>query len=194
MRLDQLDSLKFPLLYGGGPCQLCLGDSRFTDQIVALRNDAELGQHLSGDSLAPAEHESWLEGQLARRDALNFVVLVRGEFAGTASLYNIEAGVRCEYGRVVMPDTGVRVFAVAAEFLCMSFAFEVLGVGEIYCRVREDNRGVANLHASIGWSRDARFDQPDSSEGAQAGFSFPLAGWPEAFERHRRILLRTAAG
>ena len=189
MRLDNLDSLKFPLAYGTGTCQLLLGDSRYTEQILALRNDPDLNQHLNGTSLTTEDHEEWLAAQITRRDALNFVVLVRNQFAGTASLYNLEPGVRCEYGRVVMPDTGVRIYAVPVEILCMSFAFEVLGVGEVYCRVREDNTGVIDLHLAIGWRRDSRYDEDGS--GTQLGFSFPLERWPEAFERQRRVLERT---
>src|SRR5512142_1028867 len=152
--LERVETRRMPLHYGSGSCCLTLCDSRYTAEIVALRNNPEVNRFIHHDHLSTEAHERWLRGESMRRDSLNFVILVGGRFAGTASLYDIAAGASCQFGRMVMPRDERRIYAVAAEFLCLSFAFEVLQVGEAYCTVVAENTSVLEFHLRNGWKRD----------------------------------------
>src|SRR5512147_871582 len=130
LALERVDTRRMPLRYGSAACCLTLSDSRYTSEIVALRNNQEINRFIHHDHLTPEAHERWLRGESMRRDSLNFVILVAARFSGTASLYQIVPGTKCEFGRMVMPNDERRIYAVAAEFLCLSFAFEVLQLSE----------------------------------------------------------------
>ena len=191
--LDQACFTRVPLRYGTERCCIELADSRYTRQIVALRNDPSVNQFIHNSPLTETEHEQWLSSQLGRRDALNFVSLVNNKFAGTASLYDIEPLARCQYGRVVMPDDGRRIFAIAIEFLCLSFAFEILQLTQVYCRVVRDNRSVYEFHLRNGWAPDPAYDSQSNlngSEAVQLGMSMSLNQWESAVQDHRPLLQR----
>lgn len=191
--LEQCTSGRMPLSYGSSACSLVLGDSRFTEQIVALRNNSEVNRFIHHDHLTPEAHERWLSAQMQRGDSLDFVVLVHGAFAGTASLYNIVPGQRCEYGRLVMCPDERRMYVIAVEFLCLSLAFEVLRVRELYCTVVKENASVLNFHLRNGWKLDERFDQMvrvNGSEVLSTGLSISAADWPSARESVAPILKR----
>ena len=182
--LSALNSPKLPLRYGTESCYITLADNSFTTEIVALRNTPALGKYVHYVELSGADHERWLAGQLERDDALNFVLVVKQGFAGTLSLYNIEHGKRCEFGRMMMPDDGRRVYALAAEILGMSFAFEILGIQTLYCVVMEENEPVLKFHFRNGWTRDLRYDRLELVNGLNAsllGLSVHRSKWPESF-------------
>ena len=184
---------KMPLGYGSDACRLVSCESRYTPQIVALRNNPALNRFIHHDHLTEEAHERWLRGESMRRDSLNFVILVSGRFAGTASLYDIVPGVRCQFGRMIMPNDERRMFAVAAEFLCLSLAFEVLQVQETHCRVAGGNAAVFEFHLRNGWKADSRFDgmtRINGSETTERGLSMSSEEWLSAFENNRELLRR----
>ena len=186
--LDRIVGRKAPLWYGTEACRLALNDSRYSEDIVRMRNDPEVNRYISGAGLTLEDHEKWLESQLHRRDALNFAIVAHGRFAGTVSLYDIVPGVKCEYGRFVMPATSVRLHAPAAELLALSFAFEVLGVAEVYCHVYEGSEKVRRVRIKLGWKRDEKYDEPNregNSEFDSLGYSIPFEAWTETLERYR---------
>jgi RimJ/RimL family protein N-acetyltransferase len=184
---------RIPLRYGTDACCLVPCDSRYTAEIVALRNNPHVNRFIHHDHLTEEAHERWMRGESMRRDSLNFVILVGGRFAGTASLYEIVAGQRCKYGRMVMPYDDRRIYAVAAEFLCLSFAFDLLQVEEVRCTVARENTSVLDFHLRNGWRREQRFDgftRINGAEIAELGLSMSAAEWPSALERNRDLLKR----
>jgi RimJ/RimL family protein N-acetyltransferase len=188
--LSALDLSKLPLRYGTESCYITLTDDRFTAEIVALRNTPALGKYINYVELSRADHERWLAGQMERDDALNFVLVANHLFAGTLSLYNIEHGKSCEFGRMMIPDDGRRVYALAAEILGMSFAFEMLGVDTLYCSVMEGNDPVLNFHTRNGWTRDLRYDRLERVNGLNAsliGLSVHRSKWPASFRAMRPL-------
>jgi len=191
VNLNSLHIPKLPLQYGLDACYITLTDHRYTAETVELRNTPELGKYIHFEKLTPESHEAWLESQLKRGDAINFALIAKSQFSGTVSLYDIRHGVTCEYGRLMMPDDGRRVFAVAAEMLCMSFAFEVLGVQNIYCVVAKGNDSVHNFHLKNGWSIDERYDRYDSVNGQDlhlVGMSIQRADWAQSFAKMSRMV------
>jgi len=197
MFLDGFHLSKMPLLYGSASCCLALNDSRYTEEVVRLRNSASVNAYIHNDRLTPGKHESWLDRQLQSNDSINFAVLIHSDFKGTAALYDIQPGQRCEYGRLVMKYDGSRLYTVAIEFLCLSFAFDILGVLEVYCRVVESNTTVMELHRSSGWSRDNRYTcvlPLNSQQVNHVGFSMHSSVWPHAFHRARPTIARLHNG
>jgi len=195
--LEQVETRRMPLHYGSGSCCLTLCDSRYTAEIVGLRNNPEINQFIHHDHLTPEAHERWLRGESMRRDSLNFVILVAGRFCGTASLYEIVSGAKCEFGRMVMPNDDRRIYAVAAEFLCLSFAFEVLQLSEVYCTVASQNALVYEFHIRNGWKLDSRYDsftRINGSETAEIGLSINYEEWLRAMENNREVLRRLHRG
>ncbi len=184
---------RIPLRYGSEACCLVGCESRYTPEIVSLRNDPLVNRFIHHDHLTEESHERWLRGESMRRDSLNFVILVAGRFAGTASLYDIVAGKACQYGRMVMPLDDRRIYAVAAEFLCLSFGFDVLQLQEIRCTVAKENTAVFDFHLRNGWKRKQELDgftRINGSEIAEVGLSMTLSDWPRAVESNRDLLRR----
>jgi len=193
IELSAPGSPKLPLRYGTESCYVTLTDDRFTTEVVALRNTPALGKYINYVELSAADHQCWLAGQLEREDALNFVLVANQLFAGTLSLYNIEHGKSCEFGRMMMPDDGRRVYALAAEILGMSFAFEILGVQTLYCSVMEGNDAVVNFHLRNGWTKDLRYDRHELINGLNAsllGLSVHRSKWRESFRAMHHLAKR----
>jgi RimJ/RimL family protein N-acetyltransferase len=193
VRLSDLTFPKMPLRYGTESCHITLTDGRYTTEIIELRNDPTLGKYINYAKLSEASHERWLLGQLQRDDALNFALIARQRFSGMLSLYDIEHGKSCEFGRMMMPNDGRRIYALAAEALGMSFAFEILGVQTLYCVVMEGNDSVLNFHLRNGWKKDAGYERDEIVNGSMArliGLSVQRAQWPECFAKFRLLAKR----
>lgn len=191
--LESCSVPRMPLRYGTEACCIVLSDSTYTRDIVALRNDPAVNRFIHHELLSQEEHEKWLMREAERRNSLNFVALVNGCFSGTASLYDIEPLGKCQYGRVVMPNDGRRIFAVAVEFLCLSFAFEVLQVQEAYCRVIRENQDVHRFHLRNGWRPESRYDgqlRLGCEEFSELGMKMGIDDWTLAMDKNRSLLRR----
>jgi RimJ/RimL family protein N-acetyltransferase len=194
--LSTLTFSKLPLRYGTESCFITVTDSLYTAEIVRLRNTPVLGKYINYVELTEESHERWLAGQLERDDALNFALVARQKFTGILSLYNIKHGESCEFGRMMMPDDGRRIFALAAEMLGMSFAFEILGTRTLYCVVMEGNNAVLKFHLRNGWRLDARYERFELVNGSNArliGLSMDRSEWPQCFARMRPLARRLLA-
>ena len=192
MLLDELRIAKVPLRYGTDACCLVLADSTYANDILSLRH-SDLGAYMNRAQVTEEEHERWLDSRLARTDILDFVVLIGGKFGGTVSLTEIEHGKRCEYGRLIMPNDGRRIYVLAVEFLAMSFGFEVLGMESLYCAVVRENESVWRLHIANGWKLDTSHDRDHMVNGQimhLLGMSIEKAEWPDAFERMKKAAKR----
>jgi RimJ/RimL family protein N-acetyltransferase len=192
MHLDKLEIAKAPLRYGTDACCLVLADSAYTNDILSMRN-SDLGVHLNRIQVTAEEHELWLSLRLAQPDILDFVVLIDGKFGGTVSLTQIEHGAKCEFGRMIIPNDGRRVYTLAVEFLGMSFAFEVLGLEEMYCAVVEGNDSILRLHLRHGWVLNPAYDREAIVNGRRvqlAGLSISRTEWPNSFAGMKTLVKR----
>ena len=184
---------RMPLRYGSEMCCLVTSEPQYTADIVKLRNNPAVNRYIHHDHLTEESHERWLKGETMRSDSLNFVILIKGRFAGTASLYHIEAGKSCEYGRMVMPLDNRRIYAVAVEFLCLSLAFDILQVLEVRCTVARENSLVLDFHLRNGWMRAPHLDgftRINGSEIAEVGLTMDSAAWQRAVQNNRDLLRR----
>jgi RimJ/RimL family protein N-acetyltransferase len=96
-----------------------------------------------------------------------------------------------------MPKDDRRIYAVAAEFLCLSFAFEVLQVKEVYCTVVAENQSALGFYLRSGWQPDVRYDgfaKLDGLEMSELGLSMNLPDWAKALESNRDVLQRLHQG
>lgn len=190
--LDRIETRKLPLSYGTQRCRLALNDSRYTEGVVALRNDPKLNRYIHHDPLTAEMHDRWLSAQLERWDSLNFAILVDGDFVGTVALYAITPET-AEYGRLVIKEGQARAFAPVAVLLFLSFGFEIVGLPEIHCRILEGNERTVRFHDRMGWKRDPRYDGEVDFHGEKTrfvGFSISAEEWPGVFEAHRDLLIR----
>jgi RimJ/RimL family protein N-acetyltransferase len=92
-----------------------------------------------------------------------------------------------------MPDDGRRIYALAAEILGMSFAFEILGIQTLYCVVMEGNDSVLNFHLKNGWNIDTRYDRIENVNSMNAhllGLSVDRSGWSCCFAKMRPLAKR----
>jgi RimJ/RimL family protein N-acetyltransferase len=189
--LERLHKRKLPLSYGTERLRLVLGDSRYTQQVVELRNDPNLNEWIHHDPLTPQAHDQFLDRELDRCDALNFAILIERKFAGIGGLYDIE-GTTAEYGRLVLRDEGrVRRHSVVVTTLFLSFGFEVLGRDLIYCRMLDRNALVLGYAQKMGWKPEPRYDREVDFHGEhmkQLGYSVSASDWPAFFEAHRELL------
>lgn len=188
--LAKLHKRKLPLSYGTRRFRLVLGDSRYAQDVIALRNDQRLNRFIHHEELTLASQERFIDAALDRTDALNFVALAGDEFAGAAGLYGVADGVG-EYGRFIMPEGELRRFAPAVTLLIASFGFEVLGLREIYCRILEQNTGVLRFHEQGGWKRHVGRSQDvvfGGEETRLVAMSMTAEDWPAVFETHRDFL------
>src|ERR1039458_1875417 len=192
MHLDQLEIAKAPLRYGTDACCLVLADSTHTNDLLSLRN-SDLGVHLNRIQVTEEEHERWLSSRLAQPDILDFVVLIGGKFGGTVSLTQIEHGAKCEFGRMIIPNDGRRVYTLAVEFLGMSFAFEVLGLEEMYCTVVRSEESILRLHLRHGWELNPAYNREAIVNGRKvqlAGLSISRTAWPNSFTGMKKLVKR----
>jgi RimJ/RimL family protein N-acetyltransferase len=190
--LSLLDTRTMPLAYGTERCQLVLNDSRYTEELVTLRNDEGLNRYIHHEPLTAAGHDRWLRQQLERRDALNFAVLVEGKFAGAASLYDITRD-SAEYGRLIMNRGSVREYSTAVSLLAHSFGFEIIALKSIYCRILEGNERTHRHALKVGYRRDSTYDQEVTFDGEETrllGFSQSSEDWLGVFEANLDLLRR----
>ena len=86
----------------------------------------------------------------------------------------------------MMPSDGRRIYATAAGFLGISFAFEVLGVQTLYCTTVEGNKSVLNSQLRTGWKIDPRYDRVVCIHDVEThliGLSMDRSDWPGNFAR-----------
>ncbi len=192
MLLHELELPKVPLRYGTDACCLVLADSTYSDDIMNLRR-SDLGPYMNRIQVTKEAHERWITSRMRSQGVLDFVILIQGKFAGNVSLCDIEPGRRCEYGRLMMPNDGRRIYAPAVEFLAMSFGFEVLGMESLYCAVVRENESVWRLHIANGWKLDPSYDREHMVNGQTMhllGLCIEKAIWSDAFESMKKIAKR----
>ena len=121
--------------------------------IVALRTDCKLSAYLHRTSERVEDQIDWLSDYYRRPDDYYFAVEnVRGVVEGFISLYDVEKSRSVgEWGRWILRKGSLA--AVESALLIYRFAFESLGLREVFCRTVSANQSVVSFHDSCGVSR-----------------------------------------
>jgi RimJ/RimL family protein N-acetyltransferase len=133
-------------------------DDGDVEAIISLRSDPERTRFLPPVSGRPEDQRAWLKAYYQRPGDYYFAV-VRAREAGRAlcgfiSVYDVESRLgRAQWGRVIL-KRGSGAFP-EATLLSYQFAFEVLGLKDIYIRTIADNIRPLNFHDQCGLRRQA---------------------------------------
>ena len=123
------------------------------DDIIAWRNDPELGRYLNAfEKLSHQTQHDFLTRYFKKSDEYYFVAetLKTKQKVGTVSIYHIDAREkRAEFGRLVIPEP-FRIFAFEVAFLGLRFAFEVLGLDKVLGYAVKENERVLKFDLSLG--------------------------------------------
>lgn len=117
-------------------------------EVLAIRNNPEFNRFLSnaGQEIKIEDQIRWTQKCKEENDNVNFKVLLKGNFAGTISLYDIDKNGSAEFGRYIVTHP---IAAIESELLLMQYGFEVLGLSEIVCKTVEKNTKVWQQHARL---------------------------------------------
>lgn len=147
-----------------GSIRLRLLEESDLEMTLGWRNRDDIRKWFFTDKVLTFEqHHNWfLEKYLPRADDVIFVIesKIYDMPVGQISLYNIDLeNLRGEYGRLMIGEPVARHkgFARAATHLILQFAFETIGLDEVYLSVIHDNQHAINLYRSC----DFLFDWQD---------------------------------
>jgi len=126
------------------------------DDIIAWRNDPELGRYLNAfEKLTHQTQYDYLTRYFERLDEYYFVAeTVRTkQKVGTISIYHIDSREnQAEFGRLIIPEP-FRILASEVAFLGLRFAFEVLGLDKVFGLAVEENERAVKFDLSLGFER-----------------------------------------
>jgi RimJ/RimL family protein N-acetyltransferase len=126
--------------------------------VLSLRTDPGLSRFLHPVSGRLEDQLAWFRAYEARPGDWCWTIERRAprgaELEGTVALYDVAGEpARGEWGRwVLRPGSPA---AVESAWLVYRAAFEVLGLGEVYCRTVADNARVLSFHDGCGLPRAA---------------------------------------
>ncbi|MGE8546978.1 MAG: GNAT family N-acetyltransferase [Alcaligenes sp.] len=121
------------------------------DFILELRCDEQLTQFLNPVSPDRRAQIDWLSEYERRPGDFYFVIERRGKGQpeGLVSLYDVQHEAGCaEWGRWILRKGSLA--ALESAWLVYRFAFERLGLQQVYCRTVRDNQAVVAFHDTCG--------------------------------------------
>lgn len=107
--------------------------------------------------ITPEQHLNWFQNYLKLENDFVFIIEEVKEKirpVGQVAIYNIDwEGLRAEFGRLLIgePSAVGKGFARNATKAVLEFAFEKLGLAEIYLEVYADNAKAISLYKSVGF-------------------------------------------
>jgi len=152
--MEDIVQNKVPDLFGIC-CYLTELTENDTDFIIGLRTNQNLNA-LSGKSLSPEEHLSWLKKYYQKDNDFYWVVreIKSNERIGTAALFDIDNRSRkAESGRTIILD-GYRFLTFDVFFTRMKFAFDNLNLNKVYAKVRLSEQKIINYDKKLGYKVD----------------------------------------
>ncbi|MFZ5880411.1 MAG: GNAT family N-acetyltransferase [Chloroflexota bacterium] len=135
------------------------------EMTLGWRNQDEIRRWFYTSSVLTFEqHRNWVMNSYMPRDN-DFIFVIEskslGMPVGQISLYDIDfERRRGEYGRVMIgePAAGGKGLAREATRLILRFAFETLGLDEVYLSVFAHNQRAIRLYQACGFSVDGEED------------------------------------
>ena len=129
-----------------------LADAEF---IVKLRNQPDVARGINPTSVNVERQRDWIRAYLARENEFYWIIEdLNGRPIGTEGYYNYsQQRNEIESGRwVMMKDVHINVVASRIQFF--DFAFDVIGVDNIYFDIVESNKSVVLFQEICGSRRD----------------------------------------
>lgn len=166
--------------------------------ILRLRNDPEASRYLPPLNITPDAQRAWISRQRLQPDDYYFVVERRdtGAPVGLTSLYkpSLEhAGTALEWGRFVVDPRSMA--APETMLLTHQFAFDVLGLTDVFGFSIKENLKVVSFHKSCGLQMRGDLGVSYSIDGkTRSTFCFGLRRneWPPVRERVSVSVARVA--
>ncbi len=148
-----------------GTVRLRLLEEADLEMTLGWRNQDEVRKWFyTSHVLTLEQHRNWVMNSYIPRDN-DFIFVIEskadGILVGQISLYDIDFGKRRgEYGRLMIgnPAGSRKGFAREATRLILGFAFETLGLDEVYLSVIANNERAIALYKACGFSVDGEED------------------------------------
>ncbi|MBI5295382.1 MAG: GNAT family N-acetyltransferase [Chloroflexi bacterium] len=148
-----------------GTVRLRLLEEADLEMTLGWRNQDEVRKWFyTSNVLTLEQHRNWVLNSYLPRDN-DFIFVIESKMdgvpVGQISLYDIDFGKRRgEYGRLMIgnPLGSRKGFAREATRLILQFAFETLGLDEVYLSVIANNERAIALYKACGFSVDGEED------------------------------------
>ena len=147
-------------------CRIRLLEETGIEQLRCWRNQAHIRKWFVHNApIEPDQQRVWWDSYRRRTDDYMFVIEDVGEGSGdvgAVALYNIDCDQnRAEYGRLMIREPAAcgRGLARTATELVTEFAFDNLGLDEVYLEVFSDNQRAVTLYRSCGFEETGRGDR-----------------------------------
>jgi len=144
----------------GDNCCLRMLEENDIERLRRWRNqDAIRKWFVQSDPISPEQQRSWWEKYRHRADDYVFVIEETAENmgpVGSVALYNIDMeNKRAEYGRLMIGEGEAhgKGLAKAATRLLLQFAFDQLGLNEVYLDVFPDNGPAIAVYRDCGFKQ-----------------------------------------
>lgn len=132
-------------------------ESGDTDLIVLWRNSQEVHPYfLMKEQLTREAHEKWLNNEIARGEAVQFIIFDKelGQDVGSVYLRDIDRiALRAEFG-IYLGDIKARGRGLGSEAcsLILDYAWMELGLDQVFLRVKSDNSAAIKSYLNSGFS------------------------------------------
>ena len=132
-----------------------------TENIIKWRNSEYVNSRFIDRRLFTKEsHEAWLKNFVETGKVAQFIILLDGEAVGSVYLRDIDADKKeAEYGIFIGEESarGKGVGTKSAK-LILKYAFEELGLKNIFLRVLKNNPGAVRSYEKAGFKKIDRVD------------------------------------
>ena len=149
-----------------GGCRIRLLEESDIERLRCWRNKGHIRKcFVHSEPVGRDQQRAWWDSYRQRADDYVFVIedVTEGSCAvGAVSLYHIDIEQhRAEYGRLMIGKSAARGKGLArmATELVIEFAFDHLGLGEVYLEVFSDNEPAIELYRSCGFEETGRKDR-----------------------------------
>ena len=127
-----------------------------TDQIIAWRNkDRVRHNFIYQEPFTVEGHENWIRTQIDTGRVVQFIICESFDSRAIGSVYfrDIDHKKQCaEYGIFIGEDDAIgKGYGTQAAELALSYAFEKLGLKEVFLRVFADNIGARKSYEKAGF-------------------------------------------
>ncbi|MFC1510476.1 GNAT family N-acetyltransferase [Candidatus Omnitrophota bacterium] len=132
-----------------------------SSQIVAWRNNPELGKYLCREKMSVEQQNRFFDQYQQKDNDYYFIAETKreGTPVGSVAIFDVDySSKNAELGRLLVCE-GYRNLSFEAVFLSLHFAFEELGLHKIYCQVQRRNKKALTFFTSLGFHQEGLFTQ-----------------------------------